>query len=300
MRLLLVVPIVVGCMALSGCLWGNREATSVHSYPSAMVGVVGEDVVHLDYAVIERTLGESYLTRELWKETDEEVVRVEGDPAASLERKTHLVNNGFRIGQVGALMPTKLQDALDSKRGCEKRQIQMHGGRETVLACGSPWPECRCQIVRGERPVPVEFERAQCQLVVEPTLAEEGHIRLRFTPRIHHGDLRTDYKSVRDADGILHWERQENSAEEVYSWLSWTVTVAPDEYLVIGTIFDRGESLGEHFFLTSEEGRPLVQRLLVVRAAHVPTPVDPAEDHFNRRSPLALRAGSITARGRND
>jgi hypothetical protein len=300
MRLVWVVPAALVCTALSGCLWGRREAADVCSRGAAMAGVVGEDVVYLDYAVIERTLGESYLTRELWKETDEEIVRVEGDPAASLERKTQLTNNGFRVGQISGLMPTKLHDALDSQRGCEKRQIQMHAGRETVVTCGSPWSQCRCRLNRGERIVTADFQKAQCQLVIEPTLAEEGHIRLHFTPQIHYGENHADFRSVRDADGLLHWERQEHTSEEVYSWLSWTLTVAPDEFVVIGTVFDRGDSLGEHFFLTCEEDQPIVQRLLVVRAAHVPTPTSPNEQNLGRCPPLALRAGMKTARGRGE
>jgi hypothetical protein len=299
MRRWLAVLIALGCASLAGCLSGNRERTTVRSHSPPMAGVVGDDVVYLDYAIIERTLGDPFLTRQLWSEADEEVIRVEGEPAASLERKTVLENNGFRVGQVGGLLPTKLQDALDSRRGCEKRQIQMHAGRETVIACGSPWPHCRCRLARDERLASTEFDKAQCELAIVPTL-EEGHIRLRFTPRLRHGDVRAAFVSVTDADGQLRWDRQEQAAEEVYPWLSWTLTVAPDDYVVLGTLLDSGATLGEHFFLTCEEDRPVVQRLLVLRAVHVPTPANPLEADLGPCPPLALRAGMVTARGKGE
>lgn len=300
MRRWLAVLIVWGCTALTGCLSGNRERTTVRSHSPPMAGVVGDDVVYLEYAVIERTFGDPFLTRQLWSEADEEVIRVEGDPAASLEQKTVLENNGFRVGQIGGMMPTKLQDALDSRRGCEKRQIQMHAGRETLLACGSPWPHCCCRLAHGEHLSSTDFDKAQCQLAIVPTLEDEGRIRLRFTPHLSHGEVRAAFVPVTDADGQLRWDRQEQAAEEEYPWLSWTLTVAPEEYVVLGALLDSGATLGEHFFLTCEEDRPIVQRLLVLRAIHVPTPANPLEGELGRCPPLALRAGMITARGKGE
>jgi hypothetical protein len=300
MRRCMAVLIALGCAALSGCLADDKGRTTVRSHSPPMPGVVGEDVVYLDFAVVERTLGDTFLTRELWSEADEEVVRVEDEPAASLERKKVLENNGFHVGQVGGMVPTKLQDALDAQKGCEKRQIQLHAGHETILACGSPWPHCRCRLVRGETLSPTEFDKAQCELMVVPTLADEGRVRLRFTPRVKHGEVQQTFLSVCEADGQRHWDRQEHASEEIYPWLSWTLTVAPDEYIVLGALLDRGETLGEHFFLTREEDRPIVQRLLVLRAVHVPTPINPLETSFGPCPPLALRAGMIAARGTSE
>ncbi len=82
----------------------------------------------------------------------------------------------------------------------------------------------------------------------------------------------------------------------MYSWLSWTVTVAPNEYVVIGTRLDRGETLGEQFFFSGEETPP-VQRLLVLRTAHVPTPSGPGDETPSRSPPLALCASMTAARG---
>lgn len=296
----LAVLIALGCGALGGCLWGTKERTTARSYGSPMAGVVGEDVVYVDVAVIERTLGDGFLNRELWSEADEEVVHVEDEPALSLERKTALEKNGFRVGQVGGLLPSKLQDLLMSQRCCQTRRIELHAGHDTLLACGPPWPHCHCRIFHDDRPTLVDVDKAQCQLQVLPSLAGEGHIHLCFTPHLKHGDVNPTFLPVHDADGQVEWSRQEHQADEDYPWLSWTLTVVPNEYVIVGARLDKGDTLGEKFFLTREEGHPIVQRLLVLRATHVPTAAGPIGANLGPSTPLALRAGLIAVRGSSE
>ncbi len=102
-------------------------------------------------------------------------------------------------------------------------------------------------------------------------MTDEGRIRLHFTPPYQARGTEAAFTPLHDAAGVLRWGRQEQQAEEVYSWLSWTITVAANEYVVLGTPLGKGETLGEQFFLSGEEN-PGVQRLLVLRTAHVPTP----------------------------
>jgi hypothetical protein len=293
----LAVLTVLAAGALAGCFSGNKDRSTARSSGPPMAGVVGEDVVYLDVAVIERNLGDAFLTHDLWSETDEEVVRVDGEPAVSLERKTALEKNGFRIGQIGGLLPSKLHDLLTSERSCQTRRIELHADHETVLSCGPPWPQCHYRLIHDDRATAVEWDQARCELVVVPSLAGEGRVRLRFTPRIKHGEIKTAFVPIRDSDGQLRWDRHEDQTEEVYSWLGWTQTLVPNEYVVVGALLDNGDKLGEQFFLTREEDHPIVQRLLVLRATHVPTP---AHENLGRLAPLALRASRITARGRGE
>jgi hypothetical protein len=293
----LAVLIVLGCAALTGCLSGSGERTTARLHSPPMAGVVGDDVIYVDVAIIERPLGDAFLNRELWSEADEEVVHIDAEQFASLERKTALEKNGFRVGQVEGQLPTKLQDMLDAEHGCQTRRIQLHAGHETTLALGSSWPRYRCRLQHDDRTTSVDVEKAQCELDVVPSLAEEGRIRLRCTPHLKHGDVKTSFLPVRDADGQLHWGRQEHQLDEVYPWLSWTLQVAPNEYVVVGALLDSGETLGEQFFLTQQEDHPIVQRLLVLRATHVPTPAGPAIEDMGPCPPLALRAGLIAVRG---
>jgi hypothetical protein len=290
----LALWIALGCAALGGCFSANKERTTARSYGPPLAGVIGDDVVYVDVAIIERTLGDSFLNRELWSEADEEVVHVDSEPSVNLERKTALQKNGFRIGQVGGLLPSRLQDLLTSERSCQTRRIQLHAGHETILSCGPIWPQCRYRLVHDDRPETVELDKAQCKLKVVPSLAGEGRLRLHFMPRIKHGEMKPAIVPILDTDGQRRWDRQENQAEEVYPWLDWTLTLVPNEYVVVGALLGTGEALGEQFFLTREDDHPIVQRLLVLRATHVPTPV---QEDLGRCPPLALRAGMSTIRG---
>ncbi len=290
----LAVLIALGCAALGGCFTGNKERTTARSYGPPLAGLIGDDVIYLDVAVIERTLGDAFLNHDLWSEADEEVVHVEGEQAVDMERKTALEKNGFRIGQVGGMLPSRLQDLLTSERNCQARRIQLHAGHETVLPCGSLCSHCRYRLVPDDRPESIELDKAQCELEVTPSLADEGRLRLHFRPRVKHGEVKPDIVAVREADGQRRWEQQVHQAEEAYSWLDWTLILVPNEYVVLGTRLDKGETLGEQFFLTREDDHPIVQRLLVLRATHVPTP---AQEDLGDCPPLALRAGLITARG---
>lgn len=293
----LAVAIALGCGALGGCFSGQAERTTARLHGPPLAGVVGEDVVYLDVFVIERPLGDPFLNRELWTETDEETIRADGEQAISLERKTVLEKNGFRIGQLGgSLPPTKLQDLLASHRSCKGNRIQLHAGHETKIPLGPLWPRCRCQLAREDQTETVDFAKGQCVLEVVPALADEGRVRLRFTPHIKHGDINATFVPVREADGLLHWGRQEKQPEEAYPWLDWTLTVAPDEFVVVGALLDRGETLGEQFFLSGEDN-PGMQHLLVLRAVHVPTPT---ETNSDRSPPLAQRASFSAARGQGE
>jgi hypothetical protein len=299
MRRCCAVVVVVGLGMLAGCFSAPAERSTARLHAPAFTGLVGDDVVFLDVAVIERLLGDGFVNYELWREADEQTVRGDDDePSVSLERKTVLEKNGFRIGQIGGLLPpAKLQDLLLSRRNCEAHRVQLHAGHETTIPLGPLWPHCCYQLAHdGQEATAVDLQKAQCLLEVTPSLDEDGRIRLRFTPRIKHGELKTAFTPLRDAAGVLRWGKREQQPEEVYSWLSWTVTAAANEYVVIGANRDKGETLGEQFFLSGEE-QPAVQRLLVLRTAHVPTSGEPTAETLGRSPPLALRASLTAARG---
>jgi hypothetical protein len=284
-------------LAASGCLPRQTERATARLHGPPPAGLVGEDVVFLDVAVIERLPGDAFLNFELWSEVDEQAVRADGDDqAVSLERKTALEKNGFRVGQVGGLLPpAKLQELLLSRRSCQANRIQLHAGHETTIPLAPARPHCVCRLDHDGQPIDADWQKAQCLLEVIPSLTDDGRIRLHCTPHVKHGELKMAFTPLRDADGVLRWGRREQQPEEVYPWLSWTLTVAPNEYVVIGTQLDNGDTLGEQFFFSGDE-QTNMQRLLVLRTAHVPTPGGPG-DKPNRVPPLALRASLTAARG---
>jgi hypothetical protein len=86
--------------------------------------------------------------------------------------------------------------------------------------------------------------------------------------------------------------------------LGWDVTVAPNEYVVLGARSDRPATLGHASFVRGGEAVP-VQRLLVIRTTRPdkglePTATAEAPAELSLRSkapPLALQASWTVARG---
>jgi hypothetical protein len=134
----------------------------------------------------------------------------------------------------------------------------------TVIALGSTssWCSFRLRTERGDEEV--DFDQAEFTLAIVPSLTNDGRTRLKFTPQILYGSAKPDVQVSPDRTGFLY-ERKRPS--KTFDDLSWTVTLAPNQYLVIGTHFDENAkeekplSLGNECFL-EENGR---QRLLVIR-----------------------------------
>ena len=105
----------------------------------------------------------------------------------------------------------------------------------------------------------VALDNAQYQLEVEPGLTPDGRLRLAFTPRIEYGDLTRSVVVPPDrTDFVIQVEKPSRLFKE----MRFEVTLAPNEYLVIGGTDGQPESLGNQAFM-NESGRQPVQRLLV-------------------------------------
>jgi hypothetical protein len=60
----LALIIVLAAAPLGGCFSGNKDRGTARPSGPPMAGVVGDDVVYVDVAIIERTLGDAFLNRE--------------------------------------------------------------------------------------------------------------------------------------------------------------------------------------------------------------------------------------------
>ena len=128
--------------------------------------------------------------------------------------------------------------------------------------------------------------------MVVPSLTREGRVHLRFTTEIRHGQAAV---VPQPAERAL-WVLQKQQPTESFSALGWEVTLAPNEYVVVGGRYDRPGTLGQLFFVRPEESPPR-QRLLVIRTARpgagmMPDPFPTGEDKVSvgRSPPLALQA----------
>lgn len=271
--------------ALAGCFTGQSERSVSRLGPAGLGRLPGEDVVQIDVAVVERPAGDRYLNGELWQLADEQGV--------TLERKAVLEENGFRVGLVGGLPPAGLQALLTSPRSCpDPHRLSVRAGNPTAVTLGPVWKACRFEVRQGAEAAAVELADAQCLLEVVPTLSDDGRTVLRFTPHVRHGPPRMVPYATQGPEGWRRWECLARQAEEGYAVLSWELTVAPNEYVVVGTHLNKPDTLARRCF--TEEG---TQRLLVLRTGRA-QPAAPADEDFVRVPPLALRAGWCTARGK--
>jgi hypothetical protein len=267
--------------ALAGCFTGQPER-SVSRLGPPFGGPAGADVVQIDVAVVERPLGDRYLNGELWQLADEQGV--------TLERKAVLEENGFRVGLVGGLPPAGLQGLLTSPRSCpDPHRLAVRAGNATAVTLGPVWRPCRFEVKHSAEAVAVDLGDAQCLLEVVPTLTDDGRTRLRFTPHVRHGKPRLVPYATQDPSGWRRWEWSARQPEEAYTALSWELTVAPNEYVVVGTLPGQPDTLGQRCF-AGGDGSEGEQRLLVLRTGRALPPAAPADEGLARSPPLALRA----------
>lgn len=262
--------------ALGGCFSEPPRQLGLFDPSQPFMGPVGEDVVQIDMAVVEREPGDLYLNGGLWQDVNEQ---------SNLERKQTLEDNGFRIGRIGTLPPTLL-----TARSCpEPHRKRLHAGSGVPLPLGPVWKECKFQLCEEDHPQPVQLKNAQCYLEVVPVLGEEGRLTLRFVPHVRHGQPSFAPRAVKEACGTLRWQWDMREPDEAYPDLGWELDLDEGEYVVVGTRLDHPGTLGHCCFLPAE-GEERKQLLLVVRASRVQTS-PPANPLLNRATPLALQAG---------
>jgi len=282
MRLAAITPIL--CLLFGGC--NTTEPTRPNTWRTQFAAgdaVLGDKVVQLDIAVIEQPLGDLYINKELWEQTDTQVV--------DLEKQAVLDRNGFRVGQLVGSPPAKLQSLLTSERWClNPRRRVVQSGYVFAQPLGSVRPHCEFRIQENDRPVVLRLDDVECQLEIEPTLKSNGSTRLRFTPKLEYGKSGPIYKSSETG-----WAMEVKKPAGTFPTESWQLELDPNEMIVIGALLDQRDSLGYQSFVT--EGLTPVQRLLVIRTTRSPaeTPIASSE-HFEQSPPLALQAtGTIRA-----
>jgi hypothetical protein len=273
----------------AGCLPARSGTDPTLAGPRFGAGTA-TDVVRIDVAVIERPAGDRYLNHALWDLADEQAV--------DLERKTALDDNGFRVGLIGGMVPAEMLTLLTSEKSCaDPHRLQLRAGHSTSMGLGGEQARVRFALNQGEKAAPVELAKALCEFEVVPSLADGGRVTLRFTPLVKHGSQQREPRALHDASGERSWAMMVQQPTETYENLSWEITVAPDEYVVVGTRLEQDDTLGRCFFLDTESRKP-VQRLLVIRTGRAAPDATPDEVVPGKAvPPLALQASWGTVRG---
>lgn len=259
-------------------------------------------LVQLEVGLIERPVADHYINKDVWEHTDKWVLQSDKE-AFELDRQALIEKNGFCVGQVVGALPSRLQSLLTSKRSCAKsRRMVWAVGKKTVIRLGPFMQTCRFEAELENGTSAFELPHAQCQFSVMATPTKDGRTRLKFTPRVEYGNVQ---KHLRADPEHSRWEQKYQRPTKLFPELSWEVTLADNEMLLIGTLLDQPWSLGFQTFIDRTTNAP-VQRLLVLRIKRSGvTGVDaelPQSEHQLPQSsskvlPLALQASKMTVRG---
>ncbi len=243
------------------------------------------DAVQLHVALLELPIGDLYLNGELWTSTDQQVV--------SPESKVLLDDNGFRVGHVVGTTPAKLQALLTSERSCIKPRLRVLRAGATATQELRSDVRAEFWLKLGDRTENVSLEKALFQLDIVPTLAGDGRVHLRFTPKVQYGE---PMRTVNVPPDRTDWQVKIERPQQAYPQLAWEVTLAANEFLLVGGRYDQPGSLGYRSFV-DEEGRP-VQRLLVIRPNRALPGQAALEDltQGGQAPPLALQATMTAVR----
>lgn len=265
-------------IAAGGCLSAEPTRTTAFKLRPTQPIAQNNNVVQIDAALVERPVGDSFLNRDLWNQTDEQVI----DP----DRKGLLDSNGFRIGQMIGSPPARLQTMLTSERSCiNPRRRLLPSGRSADQVLGLKVEQAQFNLRRNGQTEEVVLDQAQFLLEVTPTIAE-GRTTLRIVPKVQFGETLPDWHPA--ADGA-DWTFQLNRPSKLYQELGCEIKLATNALLVIGADFEQPDSLGFRAFVQDQGDAP-VQRLLVLRVHPGAVNAEPfaLSGHMTGQGPMPL------------
>jgi hypothetical protein len=243
--LIALVPAV-----FAGCLHVADRPAWLDGFP-LLPHTADADVAAVEYVLVERTAGGDEVNRRVWDRIDEQVL--------PFETRTILEDSGLRVGVASESAPGPLRKMID-----DPRTDRGHRGR--TFALDKPAPLALGGLLpRAEFAVPAArggsttFARGAASLGFDITVrdAGDGKVLIHFVP---HARYRDPTRLLPGEGGV----REE--AKETFPGAAFDVTLAPTEFLVIGTDWYWEGTFG-HLAFTGEKDERGVQRLLVLRAS---------------------------------
>ena len=258
--------IIVLCLA-GGCVTPSAPAKTSMSWLKAIGGHDdNSELIQIDAALLERPIEDPFLSREIWGAADHMVV--------SLDRRDALEANGFRVGQIVGMTPSKLQELLRSERWClDPRRRMVQSGNTIQQALSKEMPECSYEVKNGKEAETVELQKVRFLFDITATLTSDGKSRLKFVPKVENGEAQLPFEANPEKSS---WTLKVDRAARVYPDLGWELNVAPNSYLIIGADLEMPNSLAYRAFVQDVDGRQ-VQRVLILRTSRRSKDAEPSE-----------------------
>lgn len=210
--------------------------------------------------LLDRPAGDAYLGQDLWATA--------GRPLPP-ELTTLLAHNGLRVGVFSGIIPGEFDKLVRSDEalvGALDRAFRP--GTPRVVPVNGPIDRATVSVLNdlAADPTPLDMAAVECGLQITARPTASDLVELVCEPQIQHGDRQTLLKPTADNTGFTSQERK---PLKTFPALTFTVTLGPADYLVVGPTAEPAGQLGGAFFVDPTPGR-VRQRVLVVRAGRQP------------------------------
>ncbi len=242
--------------ALAGCFFRKSEHRAANWLDEMRARATPEGTLALRTVLIERPVGDQYLSGDLWASA--------GKPLTHAHA-TLLARNGVRVGVFAGVIPSEFDRLIHSEHSTiDPTHRTTQPDAPKVIPVNGPLDRCsfHAQAELTAEPAAVDVSAAECGLSVTAYPADGGRVRLVCEPQVQHGERQPFLKPTSDGTGFT---REDRKPLESYPTLGWEITLAPTDYLVVGAAEDAAGTLGRAFFFTGTEDQ-LRQRVLVIRA----------------------------------
>ncbi len=247
--IILVLACASGCTSLCGprpTRWLNQM--NPFSAP-------GEKVVLRTY-LLDQPAGDPYLTSEIWN------TALKPLPA---ERHALLMENGIRVGHLTGNPPYQfLNLSRTSDAVIKPMEYTIATNEAKPLPLNGPLAEAIFQAYVEIGAKPGQFTIKDAETAMNVTAAvENGKVKLTLEPRVQHGSRQVGWKPTTDATGFT-WLDQKT--QERFPNLKFEVTLAPEEYLIVGPSSVPARTLGGACFMSVSDHAARM-RVLVIQAS---------------------------------
>jgi len=199
----------------------------------------------------------------------------------------------LRVGVVGSMLSPELESMIANPiSDTGRRRQSLYVNNPVAVPVNGPVGTVDYHVRNSmeTQSITAHFDQARFLISMTPSHAPDGKILLRCVPEVEYQDKKYWLPTGGVAAGWIG-----NKPVERYNSLGWDLKLSPNEYLVIGSFYERGPWLGNQIF-AGTQGNSKVQRLLIVRAGHL-FPAEPAENlGKDNVIPLAAQAAIAAAR----
>jgi hypothetical protein len=259
-----LVALLAICAILVGC-FPQAITTKQLERLKRFTEPADSNSLYLQTVLLERYVGESFFTNDLWKTTARPM---------SHEQTTLFAKNGLRVGVFTGLIPGEFAEAIRSEQGTiQPMHRSFQEGVARVVPVQGPIEKVAFKSLKDLAAEPAEYElyNVECGLQMQASPVEKDRVKLIFHPQLQHGDKQALLKP--SADGS-EFSRVNQKPILNFEALNCEVILGPTDYLILGTIPEPLGTLGGAFFINAKGDR-VRQRVLVIRAGRGTPHADP-------------------------